>query len=171
MADASVRPAVPQDAVAITRIQRAAVAADHPQLSAEVLQAFSSPAAEAVWIEAIERPPSGAHRVLCALDSRDVVGFAVLAPPSDPDVDGRELHELRVHPDAARAGHGSRLLAAVVDVLRPDHVHSLTCWASAATPLEDLLAATGWAPDGSTRELDAAGARVTQRRWATRLSD
>ena len=171
MADVSVRPALAEDAAAIASVQQAAVGADHPELGSDVLAAIGSDAARAVWEDAVRRPPSPAHRVLVALDGRRLVGFAVLAPPSDDDVRGRELHELRVHPADARAGHGSRLLAAVADVLRPEGVDALTCWASVSSPLEDLLAATGWASDGSTRELEAGEARLAQRRWVTSLAD
>jgi ribosomal protein S18 acetylase RimI-like enzyme len=170
MADVSVRPALPDDAAAIAAVQQAAVGADHPELGADVLAAIGSDAARAVWEDAVRRPPSAQHRVLVALDGRRLVGFAVLAPPSDDDVVGRELFELRVHPDDSRAGHGSRLLAAVADVLRPEGVDVLTCWASVASPLEELLGATGWAPDGRTRELEAGEARLSQRRWVTGLA-
>jgi hypothetical protein len=68
-----------------------------------------------------------------------------------------------------REGHGSRLLAAVVDVLRPEGVAELVCWAAPGSPLEGLLESTGWAPDGATRELDADGSLLAQRRWATSL--
>ena len=32
-----------------------------------------------------------------------------------------------------------------------------------------LLESTGWAPDGASRELDADGVALAQRRWATTL--
>ena len=173
MADRSVRPALPGDASAIAQVQQAALRADHPDLPAELLDSLGGPAAEAAWRGAVEAPPTRQHRLLVALEDQRVTGFAALAPASDEDLrpTSRELLELRVDPAAARAGHGSRLLAACVDVLAPDAVDLLVCWTATGTPLEQLLASSGWAADGSTRELEVIRERVAQQRWTTRLRD
>ncbi|MDX6274899.1 MAG: hypothetical protein QOJ92_2109 [Frankiales bacterium] len=169
MADLSVRPALPGDARAIAAVQRAALAADHPEIDAGLLDALASEDAISRWEEAVRHPPSSSHRLLCALEDQRVVGFAALAPAEDPDVAGLELLELRVHPASSREGHGSRLLAAVVDVLAPQAVPTLSSWVAVGTALESLLEATGWSPDGSTRSLDLPGLLLPQRRWATSL--
>lgn len=170
MADRSVRPAIPADASVIAGVQQAAIAADHPQLEPRVLAALGSPAAVAAWEQAVRTPPSSRHRVLSALEDQSVVGFVAFAPCADePQV--VELLELRVHPDRARQGHGSRLLAAAVDVLAPSGAPALVCWSAVGSGLDSLLAATGWAVDGGHRELDAPGTLIAQRRWRTRLVD
>ena len=173
VADRSVRPALPGDAAAIARVQQAAVRADHPDLPEELLEALAGPAAEAAWRAAVESPPSRQHLLLTALEGQRVVGFAALGPGADADLDAasRELLELRVEPSEARAGHGSRLLAASVDVLAPDAVELLVSWVAFGSPIEQLLRSSGWAPDGSTRELEVIRERVAQQRWTTRLRD
>ena len=61
-------------------------------------------------------------------------------------------------PEATRAGHGSRLLNAVVDTIRADGFRRVTVWVNST---DDVLRAfytdSGWAPDGAHRELDLYG--------------
>lgn len=170
MADRSVRPAIPDDAPLIAAVQQAAISADHPQLDPKVHAALGSEAAVAAWEQAVRRPPSPRHRVLSALEDQTLVGFVAFAPSSE-EPDAVELLELRVHPDHVRQGHGSRLLAATVDVLAPERIPTLVCWSAVDSPLDSLLEATGWAADGGRRELEAPGARIAQQRWRTRLGD
>lgn len=170
MADRSVRPAIPDDAPRIAAVQQAAIAADHPELDPKVSAALGSEAAVSAWEQAVRRPPSPRHRVLSALEDQALVGFVAFAPSAEEPA-AVELLELRVHPDHTRQGHGSRLLAATVDVLAPEQVPALLCWSATDSPLDGLLAATGWAVDGGLRELEAPGARIAQRRWRTRLHD
>lgn len=170
MADRSVRPAIPDDSAAIAAVQQAAISADHPGLDPKVPAALGSEQAAAAWDEAVRRPPSPRHRVLSALEDRTLVGFVAFAPSTE-EADLVEVLELRVHPAHARKGHGSRLLAAAVDVLAPERVPALICWSAEGTPLDSLLTATGWAADGARRALEAPGTTISQRRWRTRLLD
>ena len=58
---------------------------------------------------------------MVALAGRTLVGFAAITASDDPDANPRRdalIAELAVQPDATRAGHGSRLLNAVVDTIR-----------------------------------------------------
>ena len=170
MADRSVRPAIPDDAPLIAAVQQAAITADHPELEPKVHAALGSEAAVTAWEQAVRQPPSPRHRVLSALEDQALVGFVAFGPSAE-EPEAVEVLELRVHPDHARQGHGSRLLAATVDVLAPERVPTLVCWSAVGSPLDGLLAATGWAVDGGLRELDAPGARIAQQRWRTRLVD
>jgi GNAT superfamily N-acetyltransferase len=162
MADASVRPATPGDADELARIQAAVWARVHDgALPADVLEAVGSPEAAERWRVAIAEPPSSRHRVLTALAGDRVVGFAALAPASDPDtiptLDG-ELLALCVDPPDSGAGHGSRLVNAVADVAREDGVHHLHAWLAAAEQdLRAFLVGAGWDDDGATRSLDLRG--------------
>lgn len=170
MADRSVRPAIPDDAPVIAAVQQAAINADHPDLDPKVPAALGSEQAVAAWEQAVRRPPTPRHRVLSALEDRTLVGFVAFAPSTEEN-EAVEVLELRVHPEHSRQGHGSRLLAAAVDVLAPDRVPALICWSAEDSPLDSLLTATGWAPDGSRRALEAPGATISQQRWRTRLVD
>lgn len=130
------------------------------------------------WAEAVQAPPSGRHLVLVALDGADLVGIASLAPAEDPDLDERrtaELQVLAVDPERTRSGHGSRLVAAAVDMVREQGTLLLVAWLSTADAAgESLLTAAGWSRDGATRTLDLladGSCLVVQHRLHTSLPD
>lgn len=177
MADVSVRPATAGDAADLARIQAAVWSAVHGDgLPADVVEAVGSAAAAERWGAAAAEPPSPRHRVLTALAGEQVVGFAALAPASDPDtipaLDG-ELLALCVDPAATGHGHGSRLVNAVADLARIDGVHHLHVWLTdAERDLREFLAGAGWDADGASRSLDLRGdgaVLVDQSRWRTAL--
>ena len=158
-ADSSVRLAVPADAVSIARVQAEALRVSYePLLPPEVVTGFDQSAAEADWGAAIASPPTSRHRVFVAVAEADVVGFAATVPGADTDLDparDAELVALHVAPDRVREGHGSRLMAALVDHARDDGFFRLVCWVFAADdPMRLFLRDNGWAADGSTRDLD-----------------
>ena len=166
-ADVSVRPAAPDDAAAIARVQLVTWrTAFTGLLPADVLDAWDDDAAAATWRAAVSAPPSADHTVLVAVDSGAVVGFAATAPADD----SRELTVLLVEPRWGRRGHGSRLLAAVADLARASGATALTTW----LPEQDrvtsrFLETAGWAPEGGVRLLESGDDAVRQLRWQTRL--
>jgi GNAT superfamily N-acetyltransferase len=131
-----------------------------------------------VWREAVQRPPSPRHVVLLALAGADVVGFAALAPADDADLEpgaAAELLALAVEPAQRGAGHGSRLLQAVADLLAEARTPRAVAWVGEhEAALAAFLRGAGWGEDGAARTLDPVGdgsAPLHQRRWATRLAD
>jgi GNAT superfamily N-acetyltransferase len=177
-ADRSVRTAWVADAEAIGALQsRAWRGAYAGLLPAAALDALDPAGLGEQWAQAVRRPPSARHRVLVALDRATVVGFAAVAPSEDPDADpvaDAELTVLVVDPQHQRAGHGSRLLAAVADTCRADRFRRLSTWLLAGDDaLRRFLESTGWAPDGAHREmtLDDDTASTRQVRLHTDLAD
>ncbi|REE99222.1 GNAT family N-acetyltransferase [Thermomonospora umbrina] len=177
MADVGVRPARRADAAAVAEIQvRAWREGYRDLLPAEALAEVTSPEAATVWrerwAEAAVAPPSARHRLLVAVSADLVVGFAAHAPAEDADLDPSdtaELVTLLVDPLHGRAGHGSRLLAASVDLLREDGVGTLVAWAfEGDMVMRRFLGSAGWAPDGARRTLDM-GAPVVMIRLHTGL--
>ncbi len=166
-ADVSVRPAVPGDDAAITRIQLRAWRLSHARaLGEEVLESLDAAAVRQQWAGAVEAPPSPAHRVLVACDGPRVVGFAATAPGDGGDT---EVLALEVDPDHQKGGHGSRLLAACVDLAREDGATSVSTWVLDDDPArEQFLAGSGLGPDGTERPLTAAGGLV-ERRWVAEI--
>lgn len=159
-ADVSVRPAVPGDEVAIAAVQLAAWRATHVDVVGDDVLRHLDPAAfEDRWAAAITRPPGPGYRVLVACEGATVVGLAAVAPlpaPEDSPLDapGGELLALEVTPASQRSGHGSRLLAAVVDGLRQDGAAHLVAWVlDGDTARGQFLRSAGLGPDGSVREL------------------
>ena len=119
----------------------------------------------AVWLNAIEAPPSPEHRVLVALDGGALVGFAASEPASDDEV---ELTALMVEPRWGRRGHGSRLLQASVEHWGSYPTAVAWCF-EADTVLSGFLESAGWAFDGLGRGLEAGDRVVRQRRLHTAI--
>lgn len=113
------------------------------------------------WSNSITRPKEARQRVLVALERATVRGFAATAPSTDQDAnpaaDG-EVAEFVVDPLRRGAGHGSRLLHAVIDTLRSDKFTRAVWWLNATDDdLRSFLVAQGWDADGAHRELDLHG--------------
>jgi GNAT superfamily N-acetyltransferase len=165
-ADVSVRPAVPGDEVAVTRVQTAAWRVA-PALGDAVVDLVDDDAVRARWADAVTAPPGPGFAVLVALDGPVLVGFAAVAPG--------QLLSLEVDPGHRRHGHGSRLLAAAVDRLRADGSTEVVTWViEGDTARERFLTQSGLGPDGSERALavgmDDDGVRsVVERRWSALL--
>jgi GNAT superfamily N-acetyltransferase len=181
MATAFVRPARPDDAAEIGRIQLATWRYAYRRiLPREILAGMDEAWMTHQWRTSIEAPPSPRHRVLVAVEQAEtayLVGFAAageadetaLAPDEDltamlrPDV--AAVTDLLVEPRWARRGHGSRLLAACTDLWRSDGFTTALAWAfEADTVYRTFLESAGWRLDGVARDLDMNGMLVTQLR-------
>ncbi len=175
MADVSVRPARPEDAERVARVQLATWAAAYRDLLPAETLALPLEQVAAVWLNAIEAPPSPRHRLLVACEQAELVGFAASEPATDTDVDGLSTVELTaflVEPRWGRRGHGSRLLAASVDHWRGDGQTVAVHWAfesDAATT--GFLTSAGWGPDGLGRGLDTGPQVVRQRRFHADITE
>ncbi len=167
MAVVSVRPARPGDAAEIARIQlttwRAAYAGVLP---ARILDGLTAGDVEEQWSAAVLRPPSPGHRVLVAMEQEWLVGFAALEPAEDDGLDPTStamISTLLVEPRWGRRGHGSRLLAACVDLLRENRYATAVTWVLDSDPaVRTFYSSAGWAPDGATRALDMDGRLVSE---------
>ena len=131
------------------------------------------------WTEAVQNPPSPRHRVLVAVEQAEqsyLVGFVASGPadaealaPEEPaeSLGGATaaITDLLVEPRWGRRGHGSRLLAAAVDLWREDGFDTALAWAfEADAATRKFLTGTGWEPDGAARALDVEDMLVPQLR-------
>jgi GNAT superfamily N-acetyltransferase len=176
----SVRPAAPDDAGVIARVQAVTWRAAYREvLPVELLDGWDEAAAAGSWRSAVTSPPTPGHGVLVALEKDDVVGFAAFAPaeldpgeqpfPAGPTT---ELVTLLVEPRWGRRGHGSRLLAAVADLARAPGAARLQTWLPEADRVSArFLESAGWAEEGWVRTLDTGAAPLRERRWHTVLAD
>jgi GNAT superfamily N-acetyltransferase len=179
-ASVSVRPARPEDADDIARVQAVTWrTAFRSVLPAAVLDGWDEAAAAEAWRAAVTAPPTPAHGVLVAMERDAVVGFAAFGPaeltegerphPSGPTT---EIATLLVEPRWGRRGHGSRLLAAVADLARATGAGRLQVW----LPEEDRVSArffesAGWDRAGWVRTLDTGAAPLRELSWHTVLAD
>lgn len=175
VADVRVRPARPADAASIAVVQERSWRAGYAALLGPESLADLDPAAiEQAWEHTIGHPPSARHRVLVAMEGPDVAGFAAYSPAGDEDADPQtdaELVALHVDPARTHRGHGSRLTAAAVDLLREDGFTRALAWVFAADDeLRAFLRGSGWEPDGATRDLEA-GRLVHQIRLHAAIPD
>lgn len=156
VADASVRLARESDAPAVGLVQatvwRDAYAAVVPP---EVVETFEPQAFAKAWRTSLASPPEGVYRLLVACAGEQVVGFAAVGPSQDRDASPLtgELSTIGVHPQARRAGHGSRLLNAAVDTLRGAGADTMHTWLLADDEgTRAFFAAAGLSPDGAYRD-------------------
>ena len=187
------RPARLKDLAAIGQVQSATMlasleaghTAEHGAPLPEGARAMiAAPVIAAGWETAVTEPPSPEHHVLVATtaesDSTDrtVVGLLGMAPTQSMDAEGRvdetgvqavEVTALGVEPDSQRRGHGSRLLAAAVDLARQDGARALVAWAVRGDEsVSRLLTSVGMAPTGAHRVL-GVGEGITEDCWAASL--
>ncbi|HEY0000576.1 MAG TPA: GNAT family N-acetyltransferase [Actinoplanes sp.] len=177
MAIGFVRSARPEDASEIARIQLSTWRTAYRRMfPAHVLANLDEAYLARGWAEAIEAPPSAQHRVLIAVEqgesSSPVVGFAAGGPadehahaPEEPALPGdvAAITDLLVEPRWGRRGHGSRLLAATVDLWRADGFTRAVAWAyEQDKAMQKFLATAGWEPDGAGRALDVDDMLVPQ---------
>jgi GNAT superfamily N-acetyltransferase len=178
MALGYVRPARPDEADEIARIQLSTWRTAYRRLlPRHVLDDLAVEWIAERWRAAIEEPPTPTHRVLVAVEqaeSTHLVGFTASGPADDaalapgeealpPDV--AAITELLVEPRWGRRGHGSRLLAASVDLWRKDGFLTAVAWVYEQDPATlAFLQGAGWAPDGVRRALDVDDLLVPQLR-------
>ena len=188
-----VRPARLEDLAAIGQVQSATMLASleaghtaerHAPLPEGVRAMIAAPVITAGWEAAVAEPPSPEHHVLVATTAeadaanRTVVGLLGLAPTRSMDAEGHvdetgvqalEVTALGVEPDSQRRGHGSRLLAAAVDLARQDGAKALVAWAVRGDEsVSRLLASVGMAPTGAHRVL-SVGEGITEDCWVASL--
>jgi GNAT superfamily N-acetyltransferase len=179
-ADVSVRPARPDDAAEVARVQVVTWrTAYRGVLPMAVLDNWDADAATAAWRRAVETPPTPGHGVMVALEGQTVVGFAAfgtaeLTSDEQPHAAGpsSELSTLLVEPRWGRRGHGSRLLAAVTDVVRASGAVRLQTWVLEPDRVSaGFYQSTGWAPDGWARTLETGEDPLREIRWHTLLDE
>jgi GNAT superfamily N-acetyltransferase len=173
-ADVSVRPARPEDAPEVARVQAVTWrTAYRSVLPAAVLDEWDEAAATEAWHAATTSPPTPGHGVLVAVERGTVVGFAAFGPAElaqgerpDPDGPTTEIATLLVEPRWGRRGHGSRLLAAVADLARASGAGRLQVWLPEADEASArFFESAGWARQGWVRTLDTGATPLREVRW------
>lgn len=165
MADALVRPAGPQDAAVLAKLQIGV----WQQAYSELLPAaalLADPEQQAqVWAA---RVPAGGV-VLLAFEGAEPVGLAATEPEVDQD-GVAQLELLHVLPRWSRRGHGGRLLGAAAAHLRTTGAERGNWWAPETDEsIQQFLLTVGWAPDGGRRVLDTGEGTFAEIRFSGSL--
>ncbi len=176
MAQAAVRTAVPADVAEIARVQVTTWQTGYADiLPPDVLAALDVSSAAEQWLQTIEQGPAS---VLVATEGDWLVGFCCTGPSPEsesaaangvpaPDADTIGLvATLLVEPRWGRREHGTRLLAAALDLLRAEGMTRAIAW----TPEQNkagkgFFRRAGWTPDGVLRTLDAGGVPLREIRF------
>ncbi len=175
VADVSVRPACAADAERVARVQLSTWRTAYAGLLPAEALAVPEVQVAALWLGAVESPPSPRHRLLVALERDELVGFAASGPASDEELDPAstaELLTLLVEPRWGRRGHGSRLVAASVQDWRADGASTAVAWVwERDEASRSFLRSAGWAADGAARGLDTGPRVQRQLRFHTDLGE
>jgi GNAT superfamily N-acetyltransferase len=179
-ASVSVRPARPDDAAEVARIQAVTWrTAYRSVLPAAVLDEWDEAVAAEAWRNAVTAPPTPGHGLLVAVERDALVGFAAFGPaelgaadrphPAGPTT---EIATLLVEPRWGRRGHGSRLLAAVADLARATGVARLQIWLLEQDRVSArFFESAGWDRAGWVRTLDTGAAPLREVSWHSLLDD
>lgn len=174
-ADVSVREATASDVSAIAQVQVTTWRQAYGNiLPRDVLDGLDPGQVESRWRESIEDSSNARSHALIAVGDGEIVGVAAVTPSTDDDEDPAttaELGPLLVLPRAQGNGHGSRLLAAAMDLLRLDGISRAVCWVfQSDSGTQTFYETAGWGLDGAARDLDAAGTLVREVRMHTDLT-
>ena len=168
-ADNSVRPAREPDLPAIGAVHARSWTGPYAQVLPPALVAAADPGGAGRGLGPRGHLAAHAPVTACTSPSGDgiVAGFVASAPvvhdPTGDDApvaDGSvvELVALEVDPLHQRRGHGSRLLAAVVDTHAGDGTEQLHVWVHVDdAPRAEFLRGAGFAEDGARRRRALAG--------------
>jgi L-amino acid N-acyltransferase YncA len=157
----------------------------------EAMAAIYVDAARAGWahifdepsLKAIEPPADRLSGELASTDSRQqvlvaeregrVIGFAVVRPSRDPDVDSvrvGELDQFYCDPAAWGQGVGRQLMAAAIDTLRENRFTEATLWVAELNHRpRRIYEVAGWIFEGATRDKSWRGTSVRDLRYRITL--
>ncbi|QJC21585.1 hypothetical protein [Arcanobacterium buesumense] len=183
----SVRPALPQDALAIGHIQSEAMfeaisAGLGRTASGEVRMMLDVGSLASTWTDTLSRPAIPGYHVLVADANETVEGFAVLAPADpiildDDDPDGldsetgkkrisREIQAFDVPSRFATQQHEPRMLAALTDIAKDAGATEIHIWVIAGhDKMTNLLSQSGFQARPLRRVAQIDGSEVAEFLW------
>jgi ribosomal protein S18 acetylase RimI-like enzyme len=166
-----IRSAVPADALAVARVHVRTWQAAYRGLLPDAFLAGLRAEDRAARYTFGSPDPARPHTLLAIDDECAIAGFATTGLPTSDDAAGAgELLALYVDPDHWRAGIGRALIAAARARLAARYAYAQLWVLDGNARAERFYAADGWAFDGTSREIDAWGARVLEHRWRRPLT-
>jgi GNAT superfamily N-acetyltransferase len=165
-----VRRAGPQDAAAIAVVHvRSWQGAYRGLLPQEYLDGLDPADRVERWRQSLERAGWPAAGTLVAVHDGQVSGFAHVGPTRDcgaGDARVGEVNAIYVLPAAWDTGLGRALMTAALGELAAAGYESAMLWVLESNArARRFYERAGWTADGSAKEEDIAGARVTEVRY------
>ena len=166
----NLRPAVPDDALAVGRVHVRAWQAAYRGLMPEEYLNGLRPQERAQRYDFASLDPSK-PRTLVALEADALLGFATIAPARDEDAAGQgELCALYVDPNCWGRGVGRTLASAARSDLSRLGFTQAVLWVMAGNPrAQRFYRADGWTPDARQREQQVWRVSVTTVRYSRML--
>lgn len=169
----TIRPALPEDALAVAEVHvRAWQAAYRGLIAAEFLDALRAEERAATYTFGSTDP--AAPQTIIAGEGEEVLGFATTGPSRDADSPGAgEIYALYVDPVHWGGGVGRLLLREARERLRDRGFEEAILWVLVGNqPAERFYRADGWRRDGAERWEQPYGvvSRVTRYRRALEAS-
>lgn len=167
----NLRPAVPDDAMAVARVHVRAWQAAYRGLMPEDYLAALRPEERARRYDFATADPAR-PRTLVAVEADTVLGFATISPARDEDVtDQGELCALYVEPDCWGRGIGQELAAAARGNLYRLGFRKAVLWVVAGNArAQQFYRADGWTPDGLRRAQQLWNVSVDTVRYSRALN-
>ena len=164
-----VRRARPDDAAAIAEVHvRTWQDAYEHVFGAERLAGVTVEQRLPMWRQILD-DPSQTALVVEDEDGR-IVGWCTVAPSRDADADG-ELWGIYVLSEAWGSGAGTALMAAGIDALRESGYREVILWVLEDNPrARRFYEREGWTLDGSRKEDEFLGVKVTEVRYRLTLT-
>jgi GNAT superfamily N-acetyltransferase len=167
----NLRPAIPEDAMAVARVHvRAWQVAYRGLIPGDYLAALR-PEDRAQRYEFGALDPAK-PRTLVAVEADTILGFASISPSRDEDTTGQgELCALYVEPDCWGRGIGRALTAAARTDLHRLGFRQAVLWVVAGNArAEQFYRADGWSPDGLRRARQFSSVTVATVRYSRDLT-
>ena len=167
----NLRPAAPEDAMAVARVHVRAWQAGYRGLMPEDYLAAMRPEERAQRYE-FGTLDAAKPRTLVAVEADTILGFATISPARDEDTIGRgELCALYVEPDCWGRGIGRALASAARDDLYRLGFRQAVLWVVAGNArAEQFYRADGWIPDGLQRARQFSSVTVATVRYSRALT-
>ncbi|HEV2443177.1 MAG TPA: GNAT family N-acetyltransferase [Steroidobacteraceae bacterium] len=167
----NLRPAVPEDAMAVARVHVRAWQAAYRGLMPDEYLLGLRPEDRAQRYDFASPDPAG-PRTLVAVVADTVLGFATVSPARDGDAAGQgELCALYVEPDCWGRGIGGALASAARAELRRLGFTGAVLWVVAGNArAEQFYRADGWTADGRHRPKQVWSVTVDTVRYSRALA-
>lgn len=167
----NLRPAAPDDAMAVARVHVRAWQVAYRGLMPEEYLAGLRPETRATRYD-FTGGDAARPRTLVAIEADTVLGFATISPARDEDAPGQgELCALYVEPDCWGRGIGQALASAARSDLRRLGFRQAVLWVVAGnTRAERFYRADGWTRDGLHRAQQVWNVSVDTVRYSRALA-